>query len=100
VAEAKRIEGARGPAAPHACGLPQAVGAVNRGEERAGDTDAQAADYIDLDARLRESAQNAGMVRAGGSGSGEDQRRTAAGRIRPLEKIGTGFGGRPTRCGS
>ena len=58
---------------PEALLVPQPLRPVDRGEQRADDADAVAADDVDLDARFVQRAQHAGVIGAGRAGAGQDQ---------------------------
>src|SRR3989441_13281334 len=69
------IERCDGRRPPEALFVPETWGTVNRGKQRADDADAAARDDIELDARFVQRAQHAGMIRAGGPGSRQDEGR-------------------------
>jgi hypothetical protein len=62
---------------PEAFIVPEVLGTVDGGEERADRADAAAADDVDLDAGFVQGPEHAGMIGAGRAGADEDQRRAA-----------------------
>ena len=81
------IELPRGPILPHAGRIPQPGAAVDGGEESGQGPGSTACDEVDLHAGFVERAQDAGMIRAGGTRSRQHDRRAQPGRVRALGQI-------------